>query len=74
MKDKIDSAFRTALKLPDSVDLTEVEYHSTPGWDSVGHMALVALLEQEFDCMLDMDDILEMSNYEKVTSIMGKYA
>ncbi len=74
MKEKVDSAFRTALKLPDSVDLSTMEYHSTPGWDSVGHMALVALLEQEFNCMLDMDDILDMSDYEKVTAIMAKYA
>lgn len=74
MKDKIDSAFRSALKLEDSVDLSSMEYHSTPGWDSVGHMTLVAVLEQEFDCMLDMDDILEMSTYEKVTEIMAKYA
>lgn len=73
MNDKIDGAFRSALKLDDSIDLAVLEYHSSAGWDSVGHMALVARLEQEFDCMLDMDDILDMSSYKKVCQIMAKY-
>lgn len=74
MKDKIDAAFRLGLNLDTSVDLSKMEYQQSPGWDSVGHMALVAALEQQFDCMLDMDDILDMSNYDKVVEIMVKYA
>lgn len=74
MKDKIDAAFRSGLKLDASVDLSKMEYQSSPGWDSVGHMALVVALERQFDCMLDMDDVLDMSSYEKVSEIMAKYA
>jgi acyl carrier protein len=37
-------------------------------------MILVAALESEFDTMLETDDILEMSNFEKAVSIMTKYA
>jgi len=37
-------------------------------------MILVAALEAEFDTMLETDDILEMSNFEKAVSIMSKYA
>jgi len=73
MKDKIDAAFRAGLKLDPSVDLLQMEYQQSAGWDSVGHMALVVALEQQFDCMLDMDDILDMSSYAKVTEIMAKY-
>ena len=74
MKDKIDAAFRVGLKLDPSVDLSRMEYQQSPGWDSVGHMALVVALEQQFDCMLDMDDVLDMSSYDKVVEIMTKYA
>ena len=35
---------------------------------------LVAALELEFDTMLETDDILEMSNFDKTVSIMSKYA
>ena len=37
-------------------------------------MILVAALESEFDTMLETDDILEMSNFDKAVSIMSKYA
>jgi acyl carrier protein len=36
-------------------------------------MALVAALEQEFDCMLEMDDIIDMSSYSKALEIMRNY-
>lgn len=74
MQDKIDSAFRSALNLDPSADLKTMAYNSSRGWDSVGHMALVAALEQQFDCMLEMEDILDMSTYDKVVQIMAKYA
>ena len=33
-----------------------------------------AALEDEFDCMLDMEDILDMSSYDKAVQIMAKHA
>ncbi|WP_199203428.1 acyl carrier protein [Mycobacterium sp. shizuoka-1] len=71
MDEKMNAAIRSALRLDSSVDLTTLEYHESPGWDSVGHMALVAALELEFDCMLDTDEILEMNSYARITSIMA---
>ena len=71
---KVNSAFLVALGLDPDRQLSELEYNSSPEWDSVAHMALVAALEQEFDCMLEMDDILDMSSYAKAVEIMGKYA
>ncbi len=73
MKTKIDVAFREALNIDETVERSSLAYNSSPGWDSVGHMALVAALEQQFDCMLDMNDILDMSSYDKVVEIMAKY-
>lgn len=74
MREKIDLAFVQALNLDAAVDRATLAYNASPGWDSVGHMALVAALEEQFDCMLDMNDILEMSTYSKVCEIMQKYA
>jgi hypothetical protein len=36
-------------------------------------MSLVALLEEVFDIMMDTDDIIDFSNFEKGKEIMGKY-
>jgi acyl carrier protein len=69
----VDEAFRDALELDPSVDLTTLTYRGHPAWTSLGHMTLVAALEDKFDVMLDSDDILDMSSYQKVVEIMGKY-
>ena len=42
-------------------------------WDSVGHMTLVAALEDAFDIMIDMDDIIDLSSFEKGKEILKKY-
>ena len=48
-------------------------YQSIQAWDSVGHMALVASLEEAFDIMMETDDIIDFSSYEKGKEIMKKY-
>ena len=74
MNEKIDAVFMQILSVGPDVDRSKLEYNVTPGWDSVAHMALVAGLEEQFDCMLEIDDILDMRNYNKVLEIMAKYA
>lgn len=50
-----------------------LEYRSIPAWDSVGHMTLIAALEEAFDIMMDTDDIIDLSSFEKGKEIMAKY-
>ncbi|MDQ1228598.1 acyl carrier protein [Sphingomonas sp. SORGH_AS_0879] len=74
VEEKINQAFKDAIGIDPAKSDVPLAYNETPGWDSVAHMALVAGLETQFDCMLDMDDVLDMSSYDKVVEIMGKYA
>jgi hypothetical protein len=39
-----------------------------------GHMALIAALEDAFDIMMEMDDIIDLSSFEKGKEILRKYA
>jgi len=48
-------------------------YQSIPQWDSVGHMALVAELENTFNVTLDTDDIIGMSDLSKAVDILRKH-
>ena len=73
MNDKIDKVFLEALGFENLDDKSILKYNEIEGWDSVAHMTLVAGLEDAFDCMLDMDDIIDMSSYDKVVEIMAKY-
>lgn len=50
-----------------------LEYQGIPTWDSVGHMSLIAALEETFDIMMDTDDIIDFSSYEKGKEILKKY-
>lgn len=53
--------------------LAGLEYQGIEAWDSVGHMGLVAALEDAFDIMMDTDDIIDLSSYEKGKEILRKY-
>ncbi len=74
VEDRVFNAFKSALDVDDSVDKAALVYHEFPAWSSVGHMTLVAALEDEFDVMLETDDILAMSSYAKAVEIMSRYA
>lgn len=52
--------------------LPNLEYQAIPEWDSVGHMGLVAALEDAFDIMMDTDDIIGFNSYEKGKEILTK--
>ena len=49
------------------------KYQDTPSWDSVGHMTMIASLEDAFDIMMDTDDIIEFASWEKGKEILKKY-
>lgn len=50
-----------------------LEYQSIEAWDSVGHMVLIAALEEKFDIMMEMDDIIDFSGFERGKEILLKY-
>lgn len=50
----------------------ELEYMGIPAWDSIGHMSLVAALEEAFDIMMDTDDIIDFSSYKKGMEILSE--
>lgn len=47
-----------------------LEYSGISEWDSVGHMSLVAALEDVFGIMMDTDDIIDFSSFEKGQEIL----
>jgi len=74
VRNRVFNAFKESFDLDEETDTSKLVYQDFPAWTSVGHMILVAALESDFDTMLETDDILAMSNFEKAVSIMSKYA
>ena len=70
---KLQAAFVEALGLPAGVDVTTARYRDTRQWDSVAHMQLVGAIELAFDIMLDTDDVIGMSSYQRAREIVSKH-
>ena len=46
---------------------------SVEGWDSMGHVNLIAALEQRFNVSIDIDDVMQMANVGKIRQILAAY-
>lgn len=57
----------------DKNTLSDLKYQDVPAWDSVGHMSLMTEIEEAFDIMIEMDDIIDFSSFEKGKEILKKY-
>ena len=57
----------------DEENLTNLKYQDILEWDSVGHMGLIAGLEEAFSIEMDIDDIIDFSSFEKGQEILEKY-
>ena len=72
-KQKYNQTFIESFSISNSVLDDNLIYNSIPEWDSVGHMSLIAELEEVFDIMMEMDDIIDFSSYKKGFEIIAKY-
>ncbi len=70
--DKYKHAFVETFQVEEG-DLSELSYQDIEAWDSVGHMALMAELEDIFEVELDIDDIIDFSSFETGKVILKKY-
>ena len=69
---KYKDAFVEAFEVDEKI-VEKLEYNSIPEWDSVGHMGLMAELEDTFEITLEMEDIIDFSSYEKGIETLAKY-
>jgi len=72
-KQKYDQAFIASFSIDESVLGGDFLYNTIPEWDSIGHMALIAAIEEAFDIMMETDDIIDFSSYKKGFEILAKY-
>ena len=69
--EKYNQAFMNVFEIGEE-QLAGLKYQDIEAWDSVGHMQLIAELEDAFDIMMDTDDIIDFSSYEKGKEILSK--
>ena len=69
--EKYNQAFMTTFEVSED-QLEGLKYQDIEAWDSVGHMGLIAALEDAFDIMMDTDDIIDFNSYEKGKELLSK--
>ena len=70
-KEKYKKIFIEALSI-ESFD-EKIKYNDISEWDSIGHMTLMAALEEGFSISMETDDIVDFSSFKKGIEILKKY-
>lgn len=72
-REKYDQVFIDSFSVTTDQLNDGLVYQSVQQWDSIGHMGMVAALEEAFDIMLETDDIIDFGSYTKGIEILAKY-
>lgn len=62
--EKYIQAFKDAFSV-EAEQAKTLKFQDIPAWDSVGHMGLIAQLEEQFGIMMEPDDIVDLNSFEK---------
>lgn len=72
-KDTYDKVFMDSFSVPKEALNETFVYQCVPAWDSVGHMGMIAALEEAFDIMMETEDIIEFGSYTIGIDKLKKY-
>lgn len=71
--EKLNKIFCEVFSVEETALNSEFDNKSIEGWDSVRQLSLTSSVEDEFDIMLDPEDILEFISYNNAKTILTKY-
>lgn len=71
--EKLNRIFCEVFSVDDSALNSKFNNTTVDNWDSVRQLSLTSAVEDAFDIMLDADDILDFTSYDKAKTILVKY-
>ena len=71
--EKLNKIFCEVFSVEEAALNSEFNKDHVEGWDSVRQLSLTASIEDEFDIMLDAEDILEFTSYDNAKQVLAKY-
>lgn len=69
--EKYNLAYIESFNLKE-INPEELCYKGIPAWDSVGHMSLIAAIEDSFDIEILPDDVMDINSYDKGKTILSE--
>ncbi|GAA4965524.1 acyl carrier protein [Kineococcus glutinatus] len=70
LRDRLRATFARAFELEDSVGTEDLRYQSLPGWDSIGHMVLVAAIEEDFGVELGIEQTMDLKSFDGAVELL----
>jgi acyl carrier protein len=75
LEGRVKSLIRRTFRLPDDAGPDELQLGDPPDWDSLGHMGLVAALEQEFGVRFPSYALAQLVSVEAIVeALQGQLA
>ena len=71
--EKLNNIFCEVFSVESDALNSEFINTTVEGWDSVHQLSLTSAIEDEFDIMLDAEDILDITSYDNAKTILAKY-
>lgn len=71
--EKLNNIFCEVFSVDVSALNADFNKDNVDGWDSIHQLSLTSGVEDEFDIMLDGEDILGFTSYDKAKEILKKY-
>lgn len=72
-KQKYNKVFVECFSVAEDVLNENFTYQCVDAWDSVGHMGMIAALEDTFGIMMETEDIIEYGSYTIGIEKLKKY-
>ena len=72
-KEKYNKIFVDCFSVAEDLLNENFTYQCVASWDSVGHMGMIAALEDVFSIMMETDDIIEFGSYTIGIDKLKKY-
>jgi len=69
--DRLRALVADILRLPAGTITDELDMNATSTWDSLSHMTLIAAIEDEFHVELTLDDIVGMTTFAKIRTVLS---
>jgi acyl carrier protein len=71
--DKLNKVFTEVFEVEKNQLGSDFSIDNVDNWDAVTQLSLVSDIEDEFDIMIDSDDILDFKSYDAAKVIIAKY-
>lgn len=67
---RVQKAFNAAFDVDPQTITIDTAPEDVSAWDSMGHVTLASSLEQEFNVVFDVQELMEMENVRQILKIV----